>query len=84
MLTARIQNRMFTVALLLDVSIFDWTRLEATTNPSHISKLWRMIFIEMASVSINKMQFLFILNITNISIKNIWARRFCLWANTFS
>ena len=49
MLTARIQNQMsVTVALLLDVSIFDWTRLEATTNPSHTSKLWCVIIIEMA------------------------------------
>ena len=84
MLTVRIQNRMLTVALLLDVSIFDWTRLEALTNPSHISKFWCMIFIEMASVLINKMQFLFILNIVNVYIKNIWASRFYLWASTFS
>ena len=69
MLTARIQNRMLTVALLLDVSIFNWTRLEATTNPSHTSKLWCVIFIEIASVAINKVHFLFILNIVNIHIK---------------
>ena len=70
MLTARVQNPMsVTVALLLNVSIFDWTRLEATTNPSHTSKLWCVIFIEMPSVSINKVHFLFILNTVNVYIK---------------
>ena len=72
MLTARIHNRTLTVDLLLDVSIFNWTRLEATTNLSHTSKLWCMIFIEMASVSIIKMQFLFILNILIVYIKKIY------------
>ena len=80
MLTARIQNQMLTVTLLLDVSIFDWARLEATTNPSHTSKLWCMIVIDMSTtVSINKMQYLFILNIVNVYIKNIWASRCCLY-----
>ena len=51
------------------MSIFD---LEATTNPSYTSKLWCMMFIEMASVSINKMQFSFILDTVNISIKIYW------------
>ena len=69
MLTARIQNRTLTAALLLDVSIFDWTRSEATTNPSHTSKLWCTLIIEMASVSTIKMQFLFtgILNIVGFT-----------------
>ena len=84
MLTARIQNQMLTVALLLDVSIFDWTRLEATTNSfTHTSKLWCVILIQMSSVSINKVHFLIIHNM-NIFIKNIWAIKFCLWASTFS
>ena len=51
------------------MSIFDF---EATTNPSYTSKLWCMMFIEMASVSINKMQFSFILDTVNISIKIYW------------
>ena len=56
------------------MSIFDWTRLEATTNLSHTSKLWCMVFIEIASVSIIKIvKMQFILNILMVYIKKIYG-----------